>query len=54
MRGVDGRNGSLFSYVDLEARVPPKHPLRVIRRIADAVPGVLAAKVGSRGAVARS
>ena len=37
MRGLDARNGSLFSYVDLEARVPPGHPLRVIRRIADAV-----------------
>jgi transposase len=37
MRGVDARNGSLFSYVDLEARVPPTHPLRVIRRLADAV-----------------
>lgn len=37
MRGVDARNGSLFSYVDLEARVPSGHPLRVIRRIADAV-----------------
>lgn len=37
MRGVDARNGSLFSYVDLEVRVPPSHPLRVIRRIADAV-----------------
>jgi transposase len=37
MRGVDVRNGSLFSYVDLEARVPAGHPLRVIRRLADAV-----------------
>ena len=37
MRGSDARNGSLFSYVDLETRVPPGHPLRVIRRIADAV-----------------
>jgi transposase len=37
MRGVDARNGSLFSYVDLETRVPSKHPLRVIRRIADGV-----------------
>jgi transposase len=35
MRGSDGRTGSLFSYVDLEARVPADHPLRVIRRIAD-------------------
>jgi transposase len=37
MRGGDGRSGSLFSYVDLEARVPVKHPLRLIRRIADEV-----------------
>jgi transposase len=37
MRGVDARNGSLFWYVDLEARVPAGHPLRVIRRLADAV-----------------
>ncbi|MCB2055939.1 MAG: IS5 family transposase, partial [Geminicoccaceae bacterium] len=37
MRGVDGRSGSLFSYVDLEARVPATHPLRLIRRMTDAV-----------------
>lgn len=37
MRGSDGRSGSLFSYVDLEARVPDAHPLRVIRSIADDV-----------------
>lgn len=37
MRGVDARSGSLFSYVDLEARVPAKHPLRTIRRLAEAV-----------------
>jgi len=37
MRGADDRSGSLFSYVDLEARVPPKHPLREILRIADDV-----------------
>jgi transposase len=36
MRGSDGRSGSLFSYVDLEARVRPDHPLRLIRQIADA------------------
>jgi transposase len=35
MRGSDGRTRSLFSYVDLEARVPADHPLRVIRTIAD-------------------
>ena len=31
MRGADGRAGSLFSYVDLEARLPAAHPLRAIR-----------------------
>jgi transposase len=35
MRGDDGRSGSLFSYVDLEARVPRDHPLRVIRGIVE-------------------
>jgi transposase len=33
MRGVDERTGSLFSFVDLEARVPKRHPLRKIRQI---------------------
>jgi len=33
MRGVDERSGSLFSYVDLEERVPRGHPLRAIRTI---------------------
>ncbi|MDE2486379.1 MAG: IS5 family transposase [Alphaproteobacteria bacterium] len=36
MRGSDERSGSLFSYVDLEARVRRDHPLRPIREIADA------------------
>ncbi len=31
MRGGDERSGSLFSYVDLEARVGKDHPLRTIR-----------------------
>ena len=31
MRGSDAVTGSLFSYVDLEDRVPANHPLRVIR-----------------------
>jgi transposase len=35
MRGVDERTGELFSYVDLEARVRPDHPLRAIRQIAN-------------------
>lgn len=36
MRGLDERSGSLFSYVDLEARVPEGHPLRAIREIVNA------------------
>ena len=35
MRGRDERTGELFSYVDLEARVRPDHPLRAIREIAN-------------------
>ena len=35
MRGSDEHSGSLFSYVDLESRVPKDHPLRVIRDIAN-------------------
>jgi len=33
MRGSDERSGSLFSFVDLEERVPKRHPLRKIRQI---------------------
>ena len=36
MRGSDESSGSLFSYVDLEARVRGDHPLRTIREIANA------------------
>ena len=36
MRGSDESSGSLFSYVDLEARVRRDHPLRAIRAIANA------------------
>ncbi len=36
MRGSDQRSGALFSYVDLEARVRPDHPLRPIRAIVNA------------------
>lgn len=36
MRGSDERTGELFSYVDLEARVRPDHPLRAIRAIVNA------------------
>ena len=33
MRGVDETSGSLFSYVDLEERIPPRHPLRKTRQV---------------------
>jgi transposase len=33
MRGGDERSGTLFSYVDLEARGGKEHPLRTIRSI---------------------
>jgi len=36
MRGSDVTTGSLFSYVDLDARVPEHHPLRKIRAIVNA------------------
>jgi transposase len=36
MRGGESKSGALFSYVDLEARVPATHPLRAIRGIVDA------------------
>jgi transposase len=41
MRGLDERTSSLFSYVDLEDRVPANHPLRLIRRIVNDVPVAL-------------
>lgn len=36
MRGGDGRAGSLLSYVDLEARVPARHPLGAMRDLVNA------------------
>lgn len=33
MRGEDRRSGELFSYVDIEARIRPDHPLRTIRSL---------------------
>ena len=37
MRGSDQSSGSLFSYIDVEERVPQKHPIRVIKAIVDDV-----------------
>jgi transposase len=36
MRGSDSQNGSLFSYVNLEERIPARHPLRKIKGVVDA------------------
>lgn len=33
MRGSGETSGSLFSYVDLEDRIPARHPLRKIRAL---------------------
>ena len=37
MRGSDAASGALFSYVDMEVRVPATHPLRTIRTIVNEV-----------------
>jgi transposase len=37
MRGADETSGSLFSYVDLEERIPSRHPLRKIRQVVNDV-----------------
>ena len=33
MRGTDATSGALFGYVDLEDRIPARHPLRKIRQV---------------------
>ena len=37
MRGSDERNGELFSYVDIEERIPSTHPLQAIRTLVNEV-----------------
>jgi len=37
MRGDDERQGAMWSYVSAEERIPSDHPLRPIRKMADAV-----------------
>ena len=34
--GEDRTSGALFSYVDVEARIAARHPLRAMRRLTDA------------------
>ena len=47
MRGADEQPGSMFSYVSLEERVPPDHPLRAIRRITDRALDRLSPQLGT-------
>lgn len=41
MRGSDDQNGSLFSYLNLEDRIPARHPLRTIREVVNAALAML-------------
>src|SRR5262245_48195107 len=47
MRGSDEQPGAMFSYVSLEDRVPPDHPLRAIRRITDRALERISPELGS-------
>ena len=44
MRGSDEQTASMFSYVSCEARVPPDHPLRLIRAVVDEALDVLSSE----------
>ena len=44
MRGLDEQTASMFSYVSCEARVPPDHPLRLIRAVVDEALDVLSSE----------
>jgi hypothetical protein len=48
MRGSDEQPGAMFSYVSLEERVPPDHPLRAIRRITDRALALISPELGRR------
>ena len=45
MRGGDEQTGALFSSVSCEARVPPDHPLRLIRAVVDEALDVLSPEI---------
>ncbi len=47
MRGSDAVTGALFSYMDLDDRVPADHPLRVIRAVVNEVLRALDADFGA-------
>ena len=35
MRGIDTKQGSMFTLLSPEARVPKEHPLRALKRMCD-------------------
>ena len=43
MRGDEKQQDAMFSYINLEQRVPPEHPLRAIRQMVDQALGDLSA-----------
>jgi len=47
VRGADEKSGSLFSYVDVEARIPVRHPLRTIRQVVNEALSSLDAEFGA-------
>jgi trehalose/maltose hydrolase-like predicted phosphorylase len=51
MRGSDAFSGKLFSYVNLERRVPADHPLRVIREIANATLSAMSVEFAPDGRI---
>lgn len=51
MRGDDFIQGAMFSYVDLNGRVPAAHPLRPLKQVVDAILISMSAEFDARYAV---
>ena len=48
MRGSDSRQGALFSFVDLDSRIPAKHPIRKLRQIVDTILATMDSEFSTR------
>jgi len=48
MRGSDSRQGALFSFVDLDSRIPAKHPIRKLRQIVDTILATMDSEFSAR------
>lgn len=48
MRGSDFLQGNMFSYVDIEDRIPEKHPLRELKRAVDGILRSMSAEFDKR------